>query len=1106
MPEEMEVSRERYKVTGKSITRLWFQSLFGLFIAFEFFWIFNSLFLGLLTAAFLFFIPFYKEKDITNRFIFAILMIIALYMAFNLPGTAGLGLDLEGSLFAPWTWNTTSIIFVALWIISMLVGLTTSVSDRRTMGVIMILISFVIFATGPGLQEAGSAFFGQWWPTVYTTATEVFGPLGEFFSGILNTLGTGMRMVTNPQEFAQEIVSGVYARDPETGLAGAYGVEIESLRTTPLYPEQPFNVIMKLSNKGAYPAKRVRASISLGEAAPTQTEGIKTEMFRSLTERVKSKVTAYLEKGGTTKFESVLIDLIQDREKGIESFSRYVEELKDDLVDKATKALNDFRDALKELDRTKVEDYVNKKMHSVKTDLEGIGEEVRKKYPEIDMIIDSLDKTKFTSTDVKNVLNDLKELSKKDLPQDTKTVIESAIRTVRLCKIINWLDSAKVENLVDDVKSKLGGVKGVSLKKGVNLDEYVENVRIYGKELENHLEKVEESTAVLYDELELKFIAEELPSDIKDIVYPPGILKTPFETLELVKTVAWEIAWEVLTIGGTLKSVVHEIKTILRIPVPWTKDIEGKISEMKADVDAALTLARRVEQKAVGIGDKTLQSNSKKIVEKLEAIEKVLSSKKIENRLEEIRLLRSDIEGLKNEIRNLKDERSKLREELEKEEDKDRLASLMKEIGNIDTRIEAIRETIATKITQIKELIDGSDEYPHSGINDIIDREVSDKINGKGDDDIMGYIGKMKRRLEGLEDEWVRRRKDITLLVDLEKDVNEVKDKVGKINEGVLSTLVTQTKKAVSSLAGKVKSLTEKITDPAKTLWEKMKTNINKAYEDIKDDSLLDMAKKVDKIVDKIGDFVDNVNLKLESIGINITGLLDKVTPDMIDELGFEEKGNYTCWSDECYQEIEEMPKSDIRQLIFESKGIPCSSVKAFDLREKFIPFNGTVEYEYEIDSQLKIEVISDNEWKRLARENRLYTQMKRPSTFNNAPVKLNIDTLEQPLREGTRFHIALQLVPAEKKNSEIKEPVVVRLDVPHEFGDGICTPAPNPEEGEGKYVWHGYHEIIICNFNGIRIGDVPSKTFVVKAHASYVFSKSKTAVTKLEFGGIRCE
>nr|NIO22951.1 hypothetical protein [Candidatus Aenigmarchaeota archaeon]NIP40997.1 hypothetical protein [Candidatus Aenigmarchaeota archaeon]NIQ17356.1 hypothetical protein [Candidatus Aenigmarchaeota archaeon]NIS73318.1 hypothetical protein [Candidatus Aenigmarchaeota archaeon] len=216
------------------------------------------------------------------------------------------------------------------------------------------------------------------------------------------------------------------------------------------------------------------------------------------------------------------------------------------------------------------------------------------------------------------------------------------------------------------------------------------------------------------------------------------------------------------------------------------------------------------------------------------------------------------------------------------------------------------------------------------------------------------------------------------------------------------------------------------------------------------------MVKKVDNIVEKISGFVNNVNDKLKTAGIDVSKLLDETTPDMIDELGFEEKEHYSCSGDICYQRIKEMPKSDIKQLIFESKGITCDGVKAYDLREKFIPFNGTVRYDYEIDSQLQIEVISTNEWNRLARENRLQTQAKKPSTFSNAPVKLNVDTLEQPFKEGIGFHIALQLIPANEKDSKIEEPVTVTMDVPKDFGQSVCTPSPNPEEGEEGYVWHG--------------------------------------------------
>jgi len=173
-----------------------------------------------------------------------------------------------------WEWSTASIIFIGIWIMAFISGSAGDQDSRQTIGVILIVASFVIFSMGIGTQIVGEAFFGQWFPTVYQGIASVTGPLADIF----DEFGAGFRnaflLITNPTEYAQSIMNGSYQKDPDTGVAGAYGVEIMETKLTPIYAEQPYQALIKIQNKGAFTAKNVMIKLMLGEKAPTDKDAL----------------------------------------------------------------------------------------------------------------------------------------------------------------------------------------------------------------------------------------------------------------------------------------------------------------------------------------------------------------------------------------------------------------------------------------------------------------------------------------------------------------------------------------------------------------------------------------------------------------------------------------------------------------------------------------------------------------------------------------------------------------------------------------------------------------------------------------------------------------
>ena len=286
------------------------KAFFGLIIAITIISVFDSWTLGIVAAAALVFIPFPNEdtEKIINLVLLGLLLAFILFSGFG----SGLGLDLGvnvtffwtllifaveiaisieykgwskwlytvplviaiGSLYAlqPWNWTLSATIFIAVWVVMLLGGSSTILSgnpsSKAGIGMVFFVVVFFIFASGVGTQEVGSAFFGEWWPTVYQTGSQIFGPLGDAWSQLTGGLGTGLQLITNPMAFAQQIMNGTYGRDTTTGLAGAYGVEIERFTSTPVYIGQPYSLSMMVKNKGAFEAESVTANISLGEKPP----------------------------------------------------------------------------------------------------------------------------------------------------------------------------------------------------------------------------------------------------------------------------------------------------------------------------------------------------------------------------------------------------------------------------------------------------------------------------------------------------------------------------------------------------------------------------------------------------------------------------------------------------------------------------------------------------------------------------------------------------------------------------------------------------------------------------------------------------------------------
>lgn len=190
-----------------------------------------------------------------------------------------------------------------------------------------------------------------------------------------------------------------------------------------------------------------------------------------------------------------------------------------------------------------------------------------------------------------------------------------------------------------------------------------------------------------------------------------------------------------------------------------------------------------------------------------------------------------------------------------------------------------------------------------------------------------------------------------------------------------------------------------------------------------------------------------------------------------------------------------------------------CGIVKKADLRNKFIPINVKVSYDYEVESSFQVEFLSQDEWSRMVKAGE-FVKRQEVSSVATAPVKLSISSMEQPIRAGTGFFVGMELKSMDGENSEICPTVMVEVDIPREFGKGNCY-IENAKAENGKITWEitegecFRENVLYCDFYP-KPGEIvpdggPSKTYFLNARATYGFSKWSKKDAKLAFGSWCC-
>lgn len=352
------------------------------------------------------------------------------------------------------------------------------------------------------------------------------------------------------------------------------------------------------------------------------------------------------------------------------------------------------------------------------------------------------------------------------------------------------------------------------------------------------------------------------------------------------------------------------------------------------------------------------------------------------------------------------------------------------------------------------------------------------------------------------------------------KDVLRIAGGIVKIFIDLVEIMIDVVRAAICQI-DRLDTLGEEIKirdpkDPGRGFVNYTKEELKKELLDLKGhaETLLKNAKmRVGAVLDAI-DWEGIINNITDSVGRTTT--IAKKIKDLFVETGVLDRRSMGFTDENTpVKLLGNLLKKDVRQVFFDSGGIECTIAAGTELRKKFIPMNVSVIYDYEADSDLSIDFISNEEWRRRVAGDELVTGIVQ-SRMVTSPVKLSISTFDQPLRENQPFAVGFEIKSGEGKQS-VMEDGTIEIFYPSEFGNTKCVGAGEIEmkgcdSEECKIVWEVSEageegKAIWCNFEnaGIEMGDAPTKTYIVKAHADYTFRRWETENTEIRFGGYCC-
>jgi hypothetical protein len=168
-----------------------------------------------------------------------------------------------------------TIIFLAVWELSVISGLAGGKESRPAMGILMIFMTLFVFSfTATGVM--GTAVFGYWWPQIESTVEVAVAPIAPMWEQVQSGMGDAWLMLTNPMAYYDQMTKRSQATKSvvkEGGTTKSIELTKTDLFTSvtgELEPRlDPLIGSFEIQNQGEFDANKIMAEVWASWKNPT---------------------------------------------------------------------------------------------------------------------------------------------------------------------------------------------------------------------------------------------------------------------------------------------------------------------------------------------------------------------------------------------------------------------------------------------------------------------------------------------------------------------------------------------------------------------------------------------------------------------------------------------------------------------------------------------------------------------------------------------------------------------------------------------------------------------------------------------------------------------
>jgi ribosomal protein L40E len=194
-----------------------------------------------------------KSDSPLGKLFFVALMLGALVLAYS----GGIGFNLG---------DLSQLLFLIVWILGFIVGISTTAEGRPAMGIVLIFIALFCFS-GMYAGVIGQSVFGYWWPQIQSFGETYMGPLSDAWMTAQSSMADSWTIITCPtcyfqkqQQKEQAVKSVVKSGGTKLSIEPTQFNLYPSVPGT-LDPVEPLIGTMELTNSGEFDSNYVKLDI-----------------------------------------------------------------------------------------------------------------------------------------------------------------------------------------------------------------------------------------------------------------------------------------------------------------------------------------------------------------------------------------------------------------------------------------------------------------------------------------------------------------------------------------------------------------------------------------------------------------------------------------------------------------------------------------------------------------------------------------------------------------------------------------------------------------------------------------------------------------------------